>query len=157
MKTATQTAIVLLAIFSLFLGIIQAKAEATTQEQAMIKSKGMILEGSRKMAAAEQIMNQVKQMARDGKNPPETRQMIVEAEKMMSEGEKIWEQGQEIGERHRKTGETMGPLTEQGNELVNSSKAMREGMTTAQAMLAEKPKVLEQAPKMADVRTNRGN
>ncbi len=157
MKTATQTAIVLLAMFSLFLGIIQAKAEVMTQEQAIIKSKGMILEGSRKMAAAEKIMNQVKQMTIDGKKTAETRQMMVEAEKMMSEGEKIWEQGQEIGERHRNTGETLASPTENNHKMINSSKAMRDGMTTAQAMLAEKPKLLEEPPKMADVRTIRGN
>ena len=153
MKTRISEIAMALTTLFLCLGLtIVATAQVINQdsEEAMIKSKTMIIDGSRKMIAADKIMNEAKRMVTDGQDPAKARQMMAKALKIMSEAEKIWEQGQEMADRHKQTKEKTIPIIEHDKKVIHESKIIREGMMIAEAMLAENPKPLGKGPKMAD-------
>ena len=153
MKTRISEIAMVLTTLFLCLGLtIAATAEVINQdsEEAMIKSKAMITDGSQKMIAADRIMSEAKQMARDGQDPAKAHQMMAKAEQMMSAGEKIWEQGQEMADRHKQTKEKMTLIMEHSKNVIHGSKIIREGMMIAEAMLAENSKPLGKGLKMAD-------
>ncbi len=132
--------------------IVTATAEVINQdsEEAMIKSKAMITEGSQKMLAADEIMREAKQMARHGQDLSKAHQMMAKAEKMMSEGEKLWEQGLEMAGGHELNEEKIMPITDHDKNAIYRSKIMQTGMMIAEAMLAHNPKPLAKGLKMAD-------
>ena len=154
MKTRISEIAMALTTLFLCLGLtIVATAQVINQdsEEAMIKSKAMIIEGSRIMIAADKIMNEAKRMVTDGQDPAKARQMMAKALKMMSEAEKIWEQGQEMADRHKQTKEKMMPIPESLQERhprVKDYPGRHDDR--AEAMLAENSKPLEKGPKMAD-------
>jgi hypothetical protein len=154
MKTRISEIAMALTTLFLCLGLtIVATAQVINQhsEEAMIKSKAMIIEGSRKMIAADKIMNEAKRMVTDGQDPAKARQMMAKASKMMSEAEKIWEQGQEIADRHKQTKERTMPIPESLQERhprVKDHPGRHDDR--AEAILAENSKPLGKGPKMAD-------
>ncbi len=154
MKTRISEIAMALTTLFLCLGLtIAATAEVINQdsEEAMIKSKAMIIEGSRIMIVADKIMNEAKHMTRDGQDPAKARHMMAKALKMMSAAEKIWEQGQEMADRHEQTKEKMMAIPESLQERhpwVKDHPGRHDDR--AEAMLAENSKPLEKGPKMAD-------